>query len=231
MSPRILIIEDEVAIRDMVCLALARAQMQTIAVGDSQKALALIKSATAPDLILMDWMLPGVSGIDLVRQLRQAESTRQIPIIMLTARGDECDRVNGLDSGVDDYLTKPFSVRELIARIQAVLRRTQPNSLPNHQIEWGALRIDEAAQRVFSGSTPITIAPTEYRLLHFLATHPERVYSRGQLLDYVWGTNAYLEERTVDVHIGRLRKTLAPFNLDHMVQTVRSSGYRFSHAR
>jgi two-component system phosphate regulon response regulator PhoB len=180
-----------------------------------------------PDLILLDWMLPGMSGLDFARRLRRDEMTREIPIIMLTARGEENDRVNGLDAGVDDYVVKPFSTRELLARIKAVMRRSQSET-EQGTVELGGLKIDGPAHRVYAGDRPVPIGPTEYRLLYFFMTHPERVYSRGQLLDHVWGGNVYVEERTVDVHIRRLRKTLEPFALDALVQTVRGSGYRFS---
>jgi two-component system phosphate regulon response regulator PhoB len=165
--------------------------------------------------------------MELAHRLHRDEVTREIPIIMLTARGEETDRIAGLDAGVDDYVVKPFSTRELIARIKAVLRRTQGDD-GSGQIELGGLRIDSAAHRVFAGDEPVTVGPTEYRLLHFFMTHVDRVYSRAQLLDHVWGGSVYVEERTVDVHIRRLRKTLEPWQLDGLVQTVRGSGYRFS---
>src|SRR3546814_879736 len=181
----------------------------------------------APDLILLDWMLPGTSGIELARRWRREELTREIPIIMLTARGEENDRVGGLEAGVDDYVVKPFSSRELLARIRAVMRRSREDD-EDGSVTVGALRIDGTAHRVFANNEPVQIGPTEYRLLHFFMTHPERVYTRTQLLDHVWGGNVYVEERTVDVHIRRLRKTLEPSALDGMVQTVRGAGYRFS---
>jgi len=168
-----------------------------------------------------------MTGLELARRLRGEERTAEVPIIMLTARGEEMDRVSGLEAGVDDYVVKPFSTRELIARIKAVLRRAQADG-GTGSIEIGGLRIDGPAHRVFAGEDPVTIGPTEYRLLHFFMTHPERVYSRAQLLDHVWGGSVYVEERTVDVHIRRLRKTLEPWQLEDMVQTVRGSGYRFS---
>jgi len=187
-----------------------------------------------PDLILLDWMLPGTSGLELARRWRREALTRGIPIIMLTARGEENDRVGGLEAGVDDYVVKPFSARELLARIRAVMRRSRDDD-EDGSVQVGGLRIDGAAHRVFadndgSGPTPVHIGPTEYRLLHFFMTHPERVYTRSQLLDHVWGGSVYVEERTVDVHIRRLRKTLEPHRMDPMVQTVRGSGYRFSAA-
>jgi len=223
---RILIVEDEPSIRDMVAFALRKADMEAIQAADARSAQMAI-AERIPDLILLDWMLPGMSGLELARRLRREEPGREIPIIMLTARGEEMDRVNGLEAGVDDYVIKPFSARELIARIKAVLRRSQGDD-GSGTIELGGLRIDGPAHRVFAGDEAITIGPTEYRLLHFFMTHPERVYSRAQLLDHVWGGSVYVEERTVDVHIRRLRKTLEPWQLDGLVQTVRGAGYRFS---
>ncbi len=226
MQKRILIIEDEAAIRDMVAFALRKADMQPMPAADAREAQLAI-AATVPDLILLDWMLPGTSGMELARRLRRDELTREIPIIMLTARGEEADRVAGLEAGVDDYVVKPFSSRELIARIKAVLRRSQGDDGAG-AIELGGLRIDGLAHRVFAHDQPLAVGPTEYRLLYFFMTHAERVYSRAQLLDHVWGGSVYVEERTVDVHIRRLRKTLEPSGLDLLVQTVRGSGYRFS---
>ncbi len=226
MQKRILIIEDEAPIRDMVAFALRKADMLPIAAGDAGSAQIAIAEAI-PDLILLDWMLPGISGMDLARRLRKEDLTRTIPIIMLTARGEEADRIAGLDAGVDDYVVKPFSTRELIARIKAVLRRSHGEDTLG-VIELGGLRLDGAAHRVFAGEQQIAVGPTEYRLLHFFMTHTERVYSRAQLLDHVWGGSVYVEERTVDVHIRRLRKTLETWGLDALVQTVRGAGYRFS---
>ena len=230
MHKRILIVEDEPAIRDMVAFALRKGEYEPVHAGDSREAQAAIADRV-PDLILLDWMLPGTSGLELARRWRKAPLTREVPIIMLTARGEENDRVGGLEAGVDDYVVKPFSARELLARIRAVLRRSREDD-EDGSIASGALRIDGAAHRVFargaSGDEPVQIGPTEYRLLHFFMTHPERVYSRAQLLDHVWGGNVYVEERTVDVHIRRLRKTLEPHLLDGMIQTVRGAGYRFS---
>ena len=228
MQKRVLIIEDESAIRDMVAFALRTAGMEAVHAADARSAQSAIGDRV-PDLILLDWMLPGMTGIDLARRLRREELTREIPIIMLTARGEETDRVNGLDAGVDDYVVKPFSARELIARIRAVMRRTHGEDNEG-VIEIAGLRIDSAAHRVFAGDQTIPIGPTEYRLLHFFMTHPERVYSRSQLLDHVWGGGVYVEERTVDVHIRRLRMTLTPHGLEGCVQTVRGAGYRFSSA-
>ena len=226
MQKRILIIEDEAPIRDMVAFALRRADMLPIGVGDAGEAQLAIADAV-PDLILLDWMLPGISGMDLARRLRKEDLTRDLPIIMLTARGEETDRVAGLDAGVDDYVVKPFSTRELVARIKAVLRRSHGEDSAG-VVELGDLRIEGLAHRVYAGDEQVTIGPTEYRLLHFFMTHADRVYSRAQLLDHVWGSSVYVEERTVDVHIRRLRKTLEPWSLDSLVQTVRGAGYRFS---
>ena len=226
MQKRILIIEDEAPIRDMVAFALRRADMLPISAGDAAESQLAIAEAV-PDLILLDWMLPGISGMDLARRLRKDELTRELPIIMLTARGEEADRVAGLDAGVDDYVVKPFSARELVARIKAVLRRSHGED-SSGMIELGGLRLDGLAHRVYAGDQQVTIGPTEYRLLHFFMTHAERVYSRAQLLDHVWGGSVYVEERTVDVHIRRLRKTLEACSLDTLIQTVRGTGYRFS---
>jgi two-component system phosphate regulon response regulator PhoB len=231
---RILIVEDEPAIRDMVAFALKKAEYEPIHAGNALEAQAAI-AERIPDLILLDWMLPGTSGLELARRWRKDSLTREIPIIMLTARGEEDDRVGGLEAGVDDYVVKPFSARELLARIRAVLRRSREDD-EDGSIRLGGLRIDGAAHRVFAEADgdgtgeeqAIPIGPAEYRLLHFFMTHAERVYSRAQLLDHVWGGSVYVEERTVDVHIRRLRKTLEPSGLDRMIQTVRGTGYRFS---
>jgi two-component system phosphate regulon response regulator PhoB len=226
VNKRILIVDDEPAIRDMVAFALRKADYEPVQAGDAREAQASIADRV-PDLILLDWMLPGISGIELARRMRREGLTREIPIIMLTARGEENDRVSGLDAGVDDYVVKPFSSRELLARIKAVMRRTRGDG-EDGAVALGGLRIDGAAHRVFAGDAAVTIGPTEYRLLYFFMTHAERVYSRAQLLDHVWGGNVYVEERTVDVHIRRLRKTLEPYRLEGLIQTVRGSGYRFS---
>jgi two-component system phosphate regulon response regulator PhoB len=226
VQKRILIVDDEPAIRDMVAFALRKAEYEPLHAGDAREASAAIVEQV-PDLILLDWMLPGMSGLELARRLRKEGLTREVPIIMLTARGEENDRVSGLDAGVDDYVVKPFSARELLARIKAVMRRSRGDE-EDGSVAMGGLRIDGAAHRVFAGDASVAIGPTEYRLLHFFMTHPERVYSRTQLLDHVWGGNVYVEERTVDVHIRRLRKTLEPYLLDNLVQTVRGAGYRFS---
>ncbi len=228
MQKHILIVDDEPAIRDMVAFALRKGEYEPIHAGDAREAQNAIADRV-PDLILLDWMLPGTSGLELARRWRKDAMTRDVPIIMLTARGEENDRVGGLEAGVDDYVVKPVSARELLARIRAVMRRSRDDD-EDGSVAVGSLRIDGAAHRVFAGDTPVPIGPTEYRLLHFFMTHPERVYSRTQLLDHVWGGSVYVEERTVDVHIRRLRKTLEPHGLENMVQTVRGSGYRFSAA-
>jgi two-component system phosphate regulon response regulator PhoB len=232
MQKSILIVDDEPAIREMVAFALRKDDYAPVQAGDAREAQAAIADRV-PDLILLDWMLPGTSGLELARRWRRDALTREVPIIMLTARGEENDRVGGLEAGVDDYVVKPFSARELLARIRAVMRRSREDDAEGN-IAVGRLRIDGVAHRVFAsvddGDVPIAIGPTEYRLLHFFMTHPERVYSRSQLLDHVWGGSVYVEERTVDVHIRRLRKTLEPTRLDAMVQTVRGAGYRFSAA-
>jgi len=226
VQKRVLIVEDEPSIRDMVAFALRKAGMEAIHAADARSAQTAIGDQI-PDLILLDWMLPGMTGIELARRLRREDLTRDVPIIMLTARGEETDRVNGLEAGVDDYVVKPFSARELVARIRAVMRRTHGEDTEG-VIEIAGLRMDSSAHRVFAGDQIVPIGPTEYRLLHFFMTHPERVYSRSQLLDHVWGGGVYVEERTVDVHIRRLRMTLAPHAMDDFVQTVRGAGYRFS---
>jgi len=222
----ILIVEDEKPIREMVAFALGRAGYDLVEAGDVSEAYEQM-SHKLPDLILLDWMLPGASGIELARRMKRDELTRDIPIVMLTARGEEEDKVSGLEAGADDYVTKPFSPRELIARIKAVLRRVSPAD-ENARVEVNGLVLDSESHRVMAGSEPIDMGPTEFRLLEFFMTHPERVYSRAQLLDRIWGRNAYVEERTVDVHILRLRKALAVQGYDAMIQTVRGVGYRFS---
>ena len=225
MQKHILIVDDEPAIRDMVAFALRKGEFEPIHAGDAREAQTAIADRV-PDLILLDWMLPGTSGLELARRWRKDALTRDVPIIMLTARGEENDRVGGLEAGVDDYVVKPFSARELLARIRAVMRRSREDD-EDGSIAVGSLRIDGAAHRVFAGDSPVPIGPTEYRLLHFFMTHPERVYSRSQLLDHVWGGSVYVEERTVDVHIRRLRAALEPSGQHERVETVRGSGYRF----
>jgi two-component system phosphate regulon response regulator PhoB len=223
---RILVVEDEQPIRDLIAFGLRRAGCDVALAEHSQEALESIGDRR-PDLVLVDWMLPDMSGLELVRTLRRDANTRDIPIVMLTARGEEADKVAGLESGADDYVTKPFSARELIARIQAVLRRSAPVG-ESERVEVEGLALDQAGHRVAAGGKPIALGPTEYRLLAFLMTHPDRVYTRSQLLDRVWGGNVYVEERTVDVHIRRLRKSLEESGYDRFVQTVRGAGYRFS---
>lgn len=210
----------------MVGFALTRAGYPYKEAADADEAEACIRE-DPPDLILLDWMLPGTSGVDLARRLKRDPASRGIPIIMLTARAEESDKVRGFDVGVDDYITKPFSPKELLARIKAVLRRTAPERA-QEVVELGSLRVDPETHRVIARGVPVELSAMEFRLLHFFITHPERVYSRNQLLDQVWGGNVYVEERTVDVHIRRLRKALALHHLDKLIQTVRSVGYRFS---
>ncbi|TQV64821.1 MAG: phosphate regulon transcriptional regulatory protein PhoB [Halothiobacillaceae bacterium] len=222
----ILIVEDEKPIREMVTFALGRAGYNLVEAGDITEAFECL-ARQVPDLILLDWMLPGASGLELARRLKKDELTRDVPIIMLTARGEEEDKVTGLESGADDYITKPFSPRELQARIKAVLRRTTPED-DTGMIRVEGLELDTSGHRVMAESQPVDMGPTEFRLLEFFMTHPERVYSRGQLLDRVWGRNSFVEERTVDVHILRLRKALSTTGHDAMIQTVRGAGYRFS---
>ncbi|MDC9623258.1 phosphate regulon transcriptional regulator PhoB [Xenorhabdus sp. XENO-7] len=226
MAKRILVVEDEVQIREMVCLVLEQNGYQTFEAEDYDVAVGRL-SEPYPDLVLLDWMLPGGSGIQLIKQMKRDSSTRDIPVMMVTARGEEEDRVRGLDVGADDYITKPFSPKELVARIKAVLRRTSPMSAEDI-INMDGLILDSSSHRVSSQGQNVEIGPTEFKLLHFFMTHPERVYSREQLLNYVWGTNVYVEDRTVDVHIRRLRKALEVGRHDRMVQTVRGTGYRFS---
>lgn len=226
MATNILVIEDEAAIQEMVAFSLERAGMRCTPAYDAREADLKI-AEQIPDLILLDWMLPGVSGIEYARRLRKDELTSDIPIIILTARGTEDDRVFGLDAGADDYVVKPFSTRELVARIKAVQRRTHP-SQSDELIRFEGLLLDLRSHRVFARETPVTLGPTEFRLLSFFMTNSDRVYSRAQLLDHVWGRQVIVDERTVDVHIRRLRKALEPFELDHYIQTVRGVGYRFS---
>jgi two-component system phosphate regulon response regulator PhoB len=223
----ILIVDDELPIREMIHTSLDMAGFQCQQAGDAKQAHQMIVDQR-PALILLDWMLPnGVSGIDLCRRLKRDETLSEIPVIMLTARGEEDHKVQGLDAGADDYMTKPFSTRELVSRIKAVLRRS--NALKGEKaIDVNGLTLDPVSQRVSFEGTGLEMGPTEYRLLAFFMTHPERAYTRAQLLDQVWGGNVYIEDRTIDVHIRRLRKVLEPFAADRYVQTVRGTGYRFS---
>jgi len=222
----ILLIEDEAAIREMLQFSLERAGFELIAASEVTSAKQCIQKQL-PDIILLDWMLPGVSGIEFAKYLRKDELTRQVPIIMLTARTEEEDMIVGLDAGADDYITKPFSTKELVARIKSVLRRSKPNNSGDF-ITARSLVLDPVSQRVSILNESVNLGPLEYRLLYFFMTHPDRVFSRSQLLDYVWGENVYIDERTVDVHIRRLRKVISIDGCDCLVQTVRGSGYRFS---
>ncbi len=224
-KPNILIVEDEPAIREMVAMALTPAGFVLSEACNAKDALNLV-SDNIPSLILLDWMLPDMSGLDIARRLKRNESTQDIPIIMLTARVDENDKIRGLEAGSDDYITKPFSTRELIARINAVLRRS--NNTLKQAINIDGLELNPNTHRVTIDNEAVTMGPTEFRLLRFFMTHPERVYTRNQLIDHVWGGNVYIDERTVDVHIRRLRKALNPQDFSKMVQTVRGTGYRFS---
>lgn len=224
-AQKILIVEDEQAIREMTAFHLSRAGYEVFEAQSCREARALLAD-TQPDLALIDWMLPDMSGLELTRNLKRDKNFEDLAIIMLTARAEERDKVSGLEGGADDYITKPFSPRELVARIQAVLRRA--GSSAEERVSAGVLDLDVAGHRVLSSEQEIKLGPTEYRLLHFLMTHAERVYSRTQLLDRVWGANVYVEERTVDVHVRRLRKALAEVNADKYIQTVRGAGYRFS---
>ena len=226
MSANILIIDDEPDVREMVVFTLKRQEFNVLTAEDSHSALKKL-GEILPDLILLDWMLPDISGVDLARRLKGDERFEDIPIIMLTARGEEDDKIRGLDAGADDYITKPFSPRELGARINAVLRRASPTH-GKDIINISGLTLDQKGHRVQTQNSEINLGPTEFKLLQFLMTHPDRVFSRTQLLDRVWGSNVYIEERTVDVHIRRLRKALEPVAYDRMIQTVRGAGYRLS---
>jgi two-component system phosphate regulon response regulator PhoB len=226
MPGKILIVEDEQAIRDMVSLALRNAGYECLEAEDTLQAQAAIITHT-PDLVLLDWMLPGVSGVDYARQLRREKLTRHLPVIMLTARTEEHDKIKGLETGADDYITKPFSTRELLARIKSLLRRSAPQTVDT-SVEISGLQLDPVTHRVQANGRKIELGPMEFKLLHFFMTHPERVHSRERILDSVWGGNVYVEERTVDVHIRRLRKALTLTGHDALIQTVRGAGYRLS---
>jgi len=221
----ILVVDDDPAIREMVGMALTRVGYEMLEAGSALEARQII-SSQRPDLILLDWMLPGQSGFELARQLNKDNSHPTPPIIMLTARGQEEDKIAALEAGADDYVSKPFSVSELLARIKAVLRRTAQHD-DSERLEIDGLGLDPVTCRVTAAGTPVELSPLEFRLLHFFMTHQERVYNRQQLIEQVWGT-AYVEERTVDVHVRRLRKILEPSGHDRFIQTVRSAGYRFS---
>jgi two-component system phosphate regulon response regulator PhoB len=223
---RVLVVEDESAIAELISLNLRHAGYEvTLAATADQARLEIDR--VLPDLMILDWMLPGQSGLALAKRLRGEPRTRELPIIMLTARAEEGDKVAGLDAGADDYLTKPFSTHELMARIRAVLRRKAPEALDS-AVEVGVLRLDPATRRVGRGGQEVKMGPTEFRLLHFLMTHPERVHSRAQLLDRVWGDHVFIEERTVDVHVKRLREALTPIGCAPMIETVRGAGYRLT---
>lgn len=224
-QPNVLVVDDEAAIRDMIRFALEQSDMQVRSAANAHDALLSINEER-PDIILMDWMMPGVSGLELTRRLRKDSFTSEIPIIMLTARVTEDDKVAGLEAGTDDYVIKPFSPRELLARIRAVLRRSSPTD-DSGRLVAGVLTLDTISRRVLHEEKEIKMGPTEYRLLEFFMSHAGRAYSRTQLLDHVWGTGEYLEERTVDVHIRRLRKVLEPTGTSQYLQTVRGHGYRF----
>ena len=226
MTATVLVVEDEPAILELIEVNLADAGYAVTRAASAESALETL-SGTLPDLILLDWMLPGMSGLALARQLRSAARTKELPIIMVTARTDEADKVAGLEAWVDDYVTKPFSPRELKARIKSVLRRRAPEAL-TEPLSAGELHLDPATHRVTAAGAPVAMGPTEFRLLRYLLARPERVHSRAQLLDQVWGDAVYIEERTVDVHIRRLRLALAPFGLADLVETVRGSGDRLA---
>ncbi|WP_157314277.1 phosphate regulon transcriptional regulator PhoB [Chitinibacter sp. FCG-7] len=226
MAANILLVEDEPAIQELIAFNLSQAGHHVMRADSVESAQGIVRNAL-PDLILLDWMLPGMSGIDFARKLRGDERTRAIPLIMLTARSDEQDKIAGLETGADDYITKPFSPRELQARIKAVLRRRAPQATDD-PVEIHGLRLDPVTHRVSGNGQPLELGPTEFRLLHFFMTHTERVHTRAHLLDQVWGDHVFVEERTVDVHIRRLRSSLEGTGHDHLIQTVRGSGYRLS---
>ncbi|CAG1017683.1 Phosphate regulon transcriptional regulatory protein PhoB [Burkholderiaceae bacterium] len=224
---RVLVVEDESAIAELISINLRHAGYEVTTAATAEEAQAAI-DAVLPELVLLDWMLPGQSGIALAKRWRSQVRTRDLPVIMLTARAEEADKIAGLDAGADDYLAKPFSPNELLARIRAVLRRKAPEALDS-VVEVGGLRLDPSTRRVMRGETEVRIGPAEFRLLHFFMTHPERVHSRAQLLDRVWGDHVFIEERTVDVHVKRLREALEPVQCARMIETVRGAGYRLTH--
>jgi len=232
MKPTILVVDDEAPIRNMLAFSLNRAEMNVeLAAGGDEALDRLSSAATRPDLIVMDWMMPGLDGLQLTRTLRETPGLMHIPIIMLTARGNERDRTSGLDSGADDYVVKPFSTRELISRVRAVLRRAQANAAPAaaaEVLEVGGLRLDTESHRALAGDRPLNMGPTEFRILRLFMSAPGRAWSRAQLLAEIWGDGQSVEERTVDVHIRRLRKALEGTGHANFVQTVRGHGYRFS---
>ncbi|CAN5748382.1 phosphate regulon transcriptional regulator PhoB [soil metagenome] len=223
---RVLVVEDESAIAELIAINLRHAGHEVSIAGGAEQAQACI-DGVLPDLVVLDWMLPGQSGVALARRWRSEARTRELPIIMLTARANESDKIAGLDAGADDYLTKPFSTNELMARIRAVLRRKSPESLDT-AVEVSGLKLDPATHRVSKDGVELKLGPTEFRLLHFFMSHPERVHSRAQLLDRVWGDHVFIEERTVDVHVKRLREGLAPAHGSNMIETVRGAGYRLT---
>lgn len=225
---RVLVVEDESAIAELISINLRHAGYEVTLAASAEQAQAAV-DAVLPELVLLDWMLPGQSGVNLARAWRGAARTRELPIIMLTARADESDKIAGLDAGADDYLPKPFSTGELLARIRAVLRRRAPEALDS-AVEVAGLKLDPSTRRVTRGAEEVRVGPTEFRLLHFFMTHPERVHSRAQLLDRVWGDHVFIEERTVDVHVKRLREALAPVQCAHVIETVRGAGYRLTQA-
>lgn len=224
-NKQVLIVDDEAPIREMIAVALEMAGYECLEAENATQAHAIIVD-NKPDMVLLDWMMPGISGVEFARRLRKDQITADIPIIMLTAKGEEENKIKGLESGADDYITKPFSPRELVARLKTVLRRTTPKGV-EESVSVDGLTLDPISHRVSSDGTPLDLGPTEFRLLQFFMTHQDRAYSRSQLLDMVWGGNVYVEERTVDVHIRRLRKALGERH-DYLVQTVRGTGYRFS---
>ena len=227
MAAKILIVEDEAAIRQMLSMVLTQEGYNSLEVANVGAAFEMLENLT-PDLILLDWMMPGLSGLEFTRRLKKTPNTKSIPIILLTAKSEETDKVTALDAGADDYITKPFSTPELIARIRALLRRSDQDSEASDTLKTAALRLELKSRRAFCGDERLTLSPLEFKLLHFFMGHPGRVYSRNQLLDQVWGTNTFIEDRTVDVHIRRLRKILEPCKSDNLIQTVRGSGYLFS---
>jgi two-component system phosphate regulon response regulator PhoB len=223
---QILVVEDEAAIAELISLNLRHAGYEVTIAGSADAAQFEV-DRVLPDLVILDWLLPGQSGLSLAKRWRGDARTKELPVIMLTARADEGDKVAGLDAGADDYLTKPFSTHELMARIRAVLRRKAPEALDS-AVEIGPLKLDPGTRRVTRADAEVKIGPTEFRLLHFLMTHPERVHSRAQLLDRVWGDHVFIEERTVDVHVKRLREALSPVGCATMIETVRGAGYRLT---
>ena len=223
---RVLVVEDESAIAELISINLRHAGFEVTIAANADQAQAAVDAAM-PDLVILDWMLPGQSGLALARRWRTEQRTREMPVIMLTARAGETDKIAGLDAGADDYLTKPFSTNELMARIRAVLRRKAPEALDS-VVQVGPLTIDPSTRRVMREIREVKVGATEFRLLHFFMTHPERVHSRAQLLDRVWGDHVFIEERTVDVHVKRLREALAPVQCSQMIETVRGAGYRLT---